>query len=64
MTYINKTVPKPCDKEVNLYELNEERLYKAGKPFPVKGTLTNCHESRCERYNGSFLYYVTITRFA
>ena len=49
MTYINKTVPKPCDKEVNLYELNEERLYKGGKLFPVKGTLTNCHESRCER---------------
>jgi hypothetical protein len=49
MAYINKTVPKPCDKEVDLYELNEERLFKNGKLFPVKGILTNCHESKCER---------------
>ena len=28
MTYINKTSPKPCDKQVTLYELNEERFYR------------------------------------
>lgn len=54
MTYINKTIPKPCDKEVDLYELNDEKLYnpdkQTGKPRPVKGTLSNCHESNCERY--------------
>ena len=53
MTYINKTTPKPCDKEVILYELNDEKLYKpnkkVGKPVPVKGKLSNCHESNCER---------------
>ena len=53
MTYINKTVPRPCDKEVTLYELNDEKLYKPsktnGKPVPVKGQLSNCHESDCER---------------
>ena len=50
MTYINKTQPKPCDKQVTLYELNEERFYREGKPVPVKGKLTNCHSSECERY--------------
>lgn len=50
MTYINKTTPKPCDKKVTLYELNEMRFYKNGKPVPVKGKLTNCHSSECERY--------------
>ena len=53
MDYINKTKPKPCDKEVTLFELNDEKLYKPskknGKPVPVKGKLSNCHESECER---------------
>ena len=54
MTYINKTKPMPCDKEVILYELNDEKLYsgqnkQTGKPVTVKGNLKNCHESKCER---------------
>eukprot|EP00096_Caligus_rogercresseyi_P006770 TRINITY_DN2360_c0_g1_i7.p1 TRINITY_DN2360_c0_g1~~TRINITY_DN2360_c0_g1_i7.p1 ORF type:complete len:691 (+),score=187.76 TRINITY_DN2360_c0_g1_i7:226-2298(+) len=53
MTYINKTTPKPCDKQVFLYELNDEKLYKpnkaTGKPRPIKGRLSNCHNSECER---------------
>ncbi|XP_071745547.1 voltage-dependent calcium channel subunit alpha-2/delta-3 isoform X8 [Lepeophtheirus salmonis] len=53
MTYINKTTPKPCDKRVFLYELNDEKLYKpnkqTGKPRPIKGRLSNCHNSECER---------------
>ena len=46
MTYINKTQPKPCDKEAYLYELNEESLKKQR---PLQGILRNCHESNCER---------------
>lgn len=49
MTYINKTKPQPCDKHIPLYELREERLYKRGRPEPVKGKLSNCHENECER---------------
>lgn len=49
MTYINKTSPKPCDKQVTLYELNEARFNRDGRPVPVKGKLTNCHSSECER---------------
>ena len=51
MTYINKTSPKPCDKQVTLYELNEERFNRDGKLRPVKGKLSNCHSSECERYD-------------
>jgi len=47
MTYINKTQPKPCDKEVYLYELQEKVL--AGLGRPLQGILRNCHESSCER---------------
>ena len=46
MTYINKTQPKPCDKEAYLYELNEEALKQQR---PLQGILRNCHESNCER---------------
>jgi len=46
MTYINKTQPKPCDKEAYLYELNESAL-KLQRP--LQGILRNCHESNCER---------------
>ena len=46
MTYINKTQPKPCDKEAYLYELNETALRLQR---PLQGILRNCHESSCER---------------
>ena len=46
MTYINKTQPKPCDKEAFLYELNESALKQQR---PLQGILRNCHESNCER---------------
>jgi len=47
MTYINKTQPKPCDKEVYLYELNETALRSNDRP--LQGILRNCHESNCQR---------------
>merc|ERR1719461_514863 len=46
MTYINKTQPRPCDKEAYLYELNEGALKQQR---PLQGILRNCHESNCER---------------
>jgi len=46
MTYINKTQPKPCDKEAFLYELNEASLKQQR---PLAGILRNCHESNCQR---------------
>ena len=47
MTYINKTQPKPCDKEVWLYELKEEKLSELDRP--LQGILRNCHDSKCTR---------------
>jgi hypothetical protein len=54
MTYINKTTPKPCDKEVTLYELNNAKFYRQrnrqGKLTPVKGKLSHCSNTNgCER---------------
>lgn len=46
MTYIKKTQPKPCDKEVYLYELNNTALEMQR---PLQGILSNCHTSECER---------------
>jgi hypothetical protein len=47
MTYINKTTPKPCDKEVTLYELNnrifdQNRNHRSGQLDPVTGILEEC----------------------
>ena len=41
--------PRPCDKQVTLYELNEDRFDRDGDTEPIKGKLTNCHSSECER---------------
>ncbi|KAB7498221.1 Voltage-dependent calcium channel subunit alpha-2/delta-3 [Armadillidium nasatum] len=52
LAFINKTEPRPCDKEVNLYKLNNSKLKetKSDKFKPVKGKLSNCHSNGC----GSF----------
>ncbi|XP_049864524.1 voltage-dependent calcium channel subunit alpha-2/delta-3 isoform X3 [Schistocerca gregaria] len=41
----NKTQPRPCDKRVDLYILQPDRL----NINPLKGKLTNCHSTGCER---------------
>ncbi|XP_045481988.1 voltage-dependent calcium channel subunit alpha-2/delta-3 isoform X2 [Harmonia axyridis] len=40
---------RPCDKKVDLYILQPERLSFSGQSSPLKGKLTNCHVTGCER---------------
>ncbi|XP_064082139.1 voltage-dependent calcium channel subunit alpha-2/delta-3-like isoform X3 [Macrobrachium nipponense] len=49
LAYINKTKPRPCDKEVNLYILQNNKLKQDGVYKPVKGKLSNCHANGCGR---------------
>lgn len=49
LAYINKTHPRPCDKEVELYKLQNHKLQTDGAYKPVKGKLSNCHPNGCGR---------------
>ncbi|XP_066248277.1 voltage-dependent calcium channel subunit alpha-2/delta-3 [Euwallacea similis] len=40
---------RPCDRKVDLYALQAERLNTSGQSNPLKGKLTNCHVTGCER---------------
>jgi len=40
---------RPCDRKVDLYALQPERLNTSGQNNPLKGKLTNCHVTGCER---------------
>lgn len=40
---------RPCDRKVDLYALQPERLNTSGQNNPLKGKLTNCHITGCER---------------
>ncbi|KAG5895094.1 hypothetical protein JTB14_023267 [Gonioctena quinquepunctata] len=40
---------RPCDRKVDLYTLQPEKLNTSGQSNPLKGKLTNCHNSGCER---------------
>ncbi|XP_055682494.1 voltage-dependent calcium channel subunit alpha-2/delta-3 [Lutzomyia longipalpis] len=40
---------RPCDLKTDLYILQPERLNSSGQSNPLKGKLTNCHSSGCER---------------
>lgn len=44
-----------CDRKVNLYTLQPDKLNNN----PLKGKLTNCHNSGCERLD---FKYISITR--
>jgi hypothetical protein len=46
----NRTMPRPCDKRVDLYILQPDRLNTSGQFNPLKGKLTNCHVTGCERW--------------
>lgn len=50
LAYINKTHPRPCDKEVYLYKLQNHKLQQEDGVYkPVKGKLSNCHTNGCGR---------------
>lgn len=40
----NKTVPHPCEKELDLYEMLPRDFAE-----PVKGRLSMCHSSGCDK---------------
>ncbi|XP_050313474.1 voltage-dependent calcium channel subunit alpha-2/delta-4 [Anthonomus grandis grandis] len=40
---------RSCDRKVELYVLQPERLNTSGQNNPLKGKLTNCHITGCER---------------
>ncbi|KAL7039794.1 hypothetical protein ACKWTF_000119 [Chironomus riparius] len=40
---------RPCDLKTDLYLLQPDRLNQSGQSNPLKGKLTNCHASGCER---------------
>jgi len=55
-------MPRPCDKRVDLYILQPDRLNTSGQFNPLKGKLTNCHVTGCERlvflsFKARFLSY-------
>ncbi|XP_059352267.1 voltage-dependent calcium channel subunit alpha-2/delta-3-like isoform X7 [Daphnia carinata] len=52
--YANKTRPRPCDQQADLYVLQPEKLFKGDKPDSVKGK-QNCNSNnlgarQCERH--------------
>lgn len=40
---------RPCDLRTDLFVLQPDRLNVSGQSTPLKGKLTNCHSSGCER---------------
>lgn len=40
---------RSCEKKTDLYILQPERLNTSGQSNPLKGKLTNCHVTGCER---------------
>lgn len=55
----NRTQPgitRTCRKSVDLYVLQPNRLNMSGSFNPLKGKLTNCHATGCERYYNAITY--------
>ena len=40
---------RTCEKKTDLYILQPDRLNASGQANPLKGKLTNCHITGCER---------------
>lgn len=40
---------RSCEKKTDLYILQPDRLNTSGQSNPLKGKLTNCHDTGCER---------------
>lgn len=63
----NRTQPgvtRTCRKAVDLYVLQPNRLNMSGSFNPLKGKLTNCHATGCERLvvcNDTAIYTKTIS---
>ncbi|XP_022243201.1 voltage-dependent calcium channel subunit alpha-2/delta-3-like [Limulus polyphemus] len=41
----NRTRPRPCDKEIDLYEMQPQSAEE-----PIKGRLSRCHSSGCDKH--------------
>ncbi|XP_076313595.1 voltage-dependent calcium channel subunit alpha-2/delta-3-like isoform X2 [Tachypleus tridentatus] len=41
----NRTRPRPCDKEIDLYEMQPQNAEE-----PIKGRLSRCHSSGCDKH--------------
>lgn len=48
---------RSCEKKTDLYILQPDRLNTSGENNPLKGKLTNCHVTGCERYYRGKGYY-------
>ncbi|XP_016908841.1 voltage-dependent calcium channel subunit alpha-2/delta-3 isoform X4 [Apis cerana] len=48
-THHLRTRLRSCEKKTDLYILQPERLNTSGQSNPLKGKLTNCHDTGCER---------------
>lgn len=59
----NRTQPgvtRTCRKAVDLYVLQPNRLNMSGSFNPLKGKLTNCHATGCERLVVYYVPYIKI----
>ena len=46
---IDNSEIRRCDRKVDLYVLQPDKLNTSGQNSPLKGKLTNCHITGCER---------------
>ncbi|XP_076242434.1 voltage-dependent calcium channel subunit stolid isoform X2 [Calliopsis andreniformis] len=46
---LQRKLLRTCEKKTDLYILQPERLNTSGQSNPLKGKLTNCHVTGCER---------------
>lgn len=57
---------RSCEKKTDLYILQPDRLNTSGQSNPLKGKLTNCHDTGCERcvsFSFLLLFLIAFLRF-